>query len=115
MRDIDRITQRRSRLSPEQIKRRTEAQNAARERKRIAESKGLADDRYTNSDQPELPVQIIIIDHRFNEVHEIDCYRSNRINSYNVFRGDEFVGKFGVARALREIAKRFIPHLTNIK
>lgn len=113
VRDTERVYSIRGRLTSEQIKRRTDAQNAARERKRRIESIGLADNRYTNSDQPELPIQIIIIDHRFNEVIEVDCFRSNRINSYNFFRGDSFLGKFGAARGLRELAKRLVPHLTN--
>jgi hypothetical protein len=74
--------------------------------KRLIDSEGLADSRYTASDQPEVSLQVIIIDHRFNEVIEADFFKTNRIDSYHVVVNDEVIGKYGASRGIREITKR---------
>ena len=104
-------------MTPEQIRIRTERQNAARERIRLIQSKGLADNRYTASDQPDTSIEVLILDHRFNEVIHVEYRKTQRINSYRLFDmiKDEFIGKFGGSRGLTEIGRRLLNNINIVE
>ena len=104
-------------MTPEQIRIRTKRQNAARERIRLIASSGLANNRYTAEDQPDKPIEVFILDHRFGEVIHVEYRKTRRINSYRLFDmiKDEFIGKFGGSRGLTEIGRRLLTNINIIE
>ena len=105
------------RLSKEQIKQRTERQNAARERKRLIESEGLADNRYTASDQPEVALEVIIVDNRLDRVHHVEFHKTHKLRTYKLFDviSNIFIGKYGANRGIREIARRLVDNINIVE
>lgn len=105
----DRIQQRRGRQPSEFVRKRTERQNAARERKRLIEAGEIDVRRFVCQDDAEIPIQIIVLDHRTGTTVEADLFsRRSRSDSFSVVVGDDFIGNYGAARAMREIGKRIL-------
>lgn len=101
----DRIKRRKDRQPPEHQARLTRAAARASERKQAE-----ASTHYTADDLPEIPIQVVIIDHRFGETIEIDLYKTGRVNSFHLVdvNAGEVIGKHGAVRGLREIARKYL-------
>lgn len=106
----DKIQKRRSRQRSEFVRLRTERQNAARERKRQIEAGKIDVRRFVCQEDVEIPIQVIVLDHRTGTVIEADLFkRRSRSDSFSLVVGEsDFVGNFGAARAMREIGKRIL-------
>lgn len=106
----DRIQKRRGRQPSEFVRKRTERQNAARERKRQAEAGEIDVRRFVSPVDVEIPIQVIVIDHRTGNTIEADLFRrKSRSDSFSVVIGEsDFIGNYGAARAMREIGKKIL-------
>ena len=73
----------------------TEMQNEAREKLRVINSQGLADNRYTRDDLPEDCLEVYIIDNRFKNLFNVKITltpESDKILKISCFDKLEFIG-----------------------
>ena len=107
----DRIQQIRARQPAAHYQRMTEAATAARERKFSVESGEVDIRSLIVTDDIEIPIQVVVFDHRTNTLISADMFkRKLRNDSYSLVIDGKFIDNCGSARAMREIAKR-IPRL----
>ena len=104
-------------MNREQIALRTERQNAARERARLAAREGFVSNRYTAEDQPEYAIEVIIIDNRYGSVDYVKFKRTKKISTYRLFDviNDQHIGRFGAVRGIREMARRLVANIRVIE